>query len=154
MAAQGIQNVAELGSKSAFTKEVNTAISSGTAAGVLSTGGISGTQTEVSLTATLTPTHPLLTLVSMVAPSPDWFVGVTSQVLYQNGVWVDKLTVPLEVYDTGTDSGVSFASADLATRPAGWVLPLTSAVGDTDFSDGVHRQSRAYMAVMVFERLG
>ena len=153
-AALGIQNVAELGSKEAFINEVNLAIAAGMASAVLSGPGISGTQTEAMLSFTVSPSHPLLTLVSMVAPSPDWFAGVGGLALYQDGLWKDLLTVPLEVYDTGTDSGRTFTSANQVTSPAGMLLPLSSAEGETDFAKGVHRSTGAYIALMVFERTG
>ncbi len=152
LAAPGIQNVAELGSKVAFISEVNTAIAAGTASAVLSGPGIAGSQTEAVLGFTVTPSHPQLTLVSMVAPSPDWFVGVVGLALHQDGVWHDMLSVPLEVYDTGTDSGLTFASANQVTAPAGPLLLLSSAEGDTDFAKGVHRGTGAYIATLVLER--
>ena len=33
---------------------------------------------------------PLVTLVSMLGPSPDWFVGVDSLPLYQNGQFINR----------------------------------------------------------------
>ena len=58
-----------------------------------------------------------MTLVTMIAPSPDWFVGVHGTNLFDGGDWVDDLSVDLFPYDAGTDSGASFASDDLATEP-------------------------------------
>jgi len=151
-AALGIQNVAELGSKDEFINEVDLAIVAGTASTVLSGPGIGSAQSEATLSFSVSPSHPLVTLVSMVAPSPDWFVGVGGLALYQDGLWKDKLTLPLEVYDTGTDSGQTFTSANRVTSPAGLLLPLSSAEGDTDFANGVHRSTGNSIAAMVFER--
>ena len=39
--------------------------------------------------------HPLVTLVAMIAPSPDWFVGVHDLGLIESGDWVDEMTVDL-----------------------------------------------------------
>ena len=153
LAAKGIQNVAELGSKTALLGEVTAALAAGTAGSAISGPGITAAQTEASVDFTLTPAHPLLTLVSMVAPSPDWFVGVTGMALYANGKWPDTLSVPLEVYDTGTDSGVTFTSLDQAAVPPVLLQTLTSAPADTDFAAGVHRSSGAHIARMVFLRL-
>jgi hypothetical protein len=60
---------------------------------------------------------PLVTLVTMVAPSPDWFVGVTSLELFRNGQWVDEVRVDLSAHDAGTDSGPTYRSPDQATIP-------------------------------------
>ncbi|HYE95409.1 MAG TPA: spondin domain-containing protein [Rubricoccaceae bacterium] len=65
--------------------------------------------------------HPLVTLVTMVAPSPDWFIGVSGFDLRPNGQWVDAVTVPLVVYDAGTDSGQTYTAPDEPTVPRGVV---------------------------------
>lgn len=58
-----------------------------------------------------------VTLVSMIAPSPDWFVGVSGLSLYENGEWVSEKVAELYLYDAGTDSGINFTSADVVTTP-------------------------------------
>ena len=60
---------------------------------------------------------PRITLVSMVAPSPDWFAGVRGLALLDGETWVEELVVPLYPYDAGTDSGISYTAADVATVP-------------------------------------
>ena len=54
----------------------------------------------------------------MIAPSPDWFVGVDSLNLYEDGAFVDEKTVVLYAYDAGTDSGTTYTSPDDPTDPA------------------------------------
>jgi len=71
------------------------------------------TNSFITVEFTASRTHPLLSLVSMIAPSPDWFVGTDSQsLLDENGEWIESLTVPLVSYDSGTDSGTTFTSSD------------------------------------------
>ena len=53
----------------------------------------------------------------MVAPSPDWFVGVSGLDLRPGGTWVSSLTVDLFSYDAGTDSGPNFTSPNTDTNP-------------------------------------
>jgi hypothetical protein len=60
---------------------------------------------------------PLATIVTMVAPSPDWFAGASGLPLFANGAWVDQLVVPMHPYDAGTDSGAGFLSPDADTQP-------------------------------------
>lgn len=59
-----------------------------------------------------------ITAVSMVAPSPDWFVA-TQTALYDatDGLWYDEVISHVTTYDAGSDSGISFTSADNATTP-------------------------------------
>lgn len=46
---------------------------------------------------------------AMIAPSPDWFVGVSNlQLKNKKGQWKDNLIVPMWAYDAGTDYGSGF----------------------------------------------
>lgn len=117
LATAGIENMAELGSKFPLTNEVQAAISSGTAWSVLSGGGISRSPGSVVLTFDINDTHSLVTLVSMVAPSPDWFVGVDGLEMRPGGQWRQDAIIDLYPWDSGTDSGVTFTSPDLDTQP-------------------------------------
>ncbi len=117
LASLGIKNMAETGSKTALTQEVQAAITAGTADAVLSGGGIASSPGSVTLTFDVDAAFPLVTLVSMLAPSPDWFVGVSGLSLRESGEWIPQLVVVLVVYDAGTDSGMSYGSPNQPTVP-------------------------------------
>ncbi len=117
LATYGIKQMAESGSKTPLDFEVEAAILAGTADGLLSGGGISPSPGSVQLTFDVSVDFPLVTLVSMIAPSPDWFVGVNSLSLLEDGSWVSSLVVELFAYDAGTDSGVIYTSPDEPTDP-------------------------------------
>ena len=118
LASPGIQLMAEQGRKSPLDQEVLKAISAGTAEFVLSGGALSGSPRSVSLEFNVSVTFPLVTLVTMVAPSPDWFVGVSGLSLLVNGQWTNETTATLLPWDAGTDSGTSYAAENLASVPA------------------------------------
>jgi hypothetical protein len=126
-ASEGIRLMAELGQKTTLLNEIAPAITNGTAHFQLSGGGISLSPGSVSLTFPLPMTrdHPLVTLVSMIAPSPDWFVGVDSLNMIEGGQWVTNKRVTLYGRDAGTDSGISFASPDQVTEPPGVVTAFS-----------------------------
>ena len=84
---------------------------------LLTGGGISSSPGSVSLEFEITPEFPQVTLVSMIAPSPDWFVGVAGLELCVDGSWVESLEVDLYAYDAGSDSGVNYTSPDDDTDP-------------------------------------
>jgi hypothetical protein len=115
LASPGIQNMAEKGNISPLDAEIGEAISAGRAEYLLSGSGTSSPG-SVSLEFGITSSHPLVTLVSMVAPSPDWFVGVTGLNLYRNGSWIDT-TIQLIPWDAGTDDGGTFTSANSPSVP-------------------------------------
>ena len=127
LASTGIEVMAELGGKSALINEVNAAIVANEAEFVLSGGGLSVSPASVSLEFDVSDDYPLVTLVSMIAPSPDWFVGVHGQSLRANGDWVDELSVDLQAYDAGTDSGTTFFAGNQDTNPAEPITLITGA---------------------------
>ena len=126
LASNGIEQMAELGSKTALQNEVNATITAGDALSVLSGGGIAPSPGSVSLQFTISDTHPLVTLVSMIAPSPDWFVGVSGLNLRDGNQWRQTVVVDLDPYDAGTDSGVTYLSADDDTQPPDPITNLSN----------------------------
>jgi hypothetical protein len=116
-ATPGIEDMAEQGSTSPLDAEIQAAIAGGTAQGLIEGPGISRSPGTASVEFEIGPEHPLVTLVSMVAPSPDWFVGVHGMSLLEGGDWVAGKTVTLDPYDAGTDSGRTYKSANADTMP-------------------------------------
>ena len=116
-ASAGIQSMAERGSKVQLQEEVERAIAAGTARQVLSGDALAASPGSISMEFGVSQEHPLVTLVTMVAPSPDWFVGVGGLALFDNGDWKREVAVELFAYDAGTDSGITYASPDEQTRP-------------------------------------
>ncbi len=125
LASPGIRNMAETGSKSPLNAEVNAAITAGTAENLLSGGGLSATPGSVTLRFSASLDFPLVSLVSMIAPSPDWFVGVHGLSLLVDGQWAADLTVELPPYDAGTDSGGTFTSGNVETFPPAPISRIT-----------------------------
>jgi hypothetical protein len=60
----------------------------------------------------------------MVAPSPDWFVGVSGLSLIENGDWVAERMASLQPWDAGTDNGTTYASPNRDARPPRPIAPL------------------------------
>ena len=116
-ATPGIKSMAETGGQSLLAGEVRDAIQLGTAEHVLRGGGIGRSPGSTSLQFEISQDFPLVTLVSMIAPSPDWFVGVHGLSLLEAGDWLEERTLELFPYDAGTDSGVTFNSPNARTAP-------------------------------------
>jgi hypothetical protein len=125
LATVGIQSMAERGSKAQLQQEVERAIAAGSARLVLSGGNLAVSPASTSMEFEMTKDFPLVTLVTMVAPSPDWFVGVAGLALFESGAWKDDVRAELFAYDAGTDSGVTFSSPDEETRPHAAIVRIT-----------------------------
>ena len=126
IASDGIEVMAERGGTSPLDSEVQAAIDAGTARTIVSGGGIAVSPGNASASFTASLDHPLLTLVSMVAPSPDWFVGVHDYSLMENGDWIQERVVQLFSYDAGTDSGNTFITGDINTNPRAPISLITT----------------------------
>ena len=94
-ATEGIRQMSERGRKSPLDAEVQQAIAAGLAEHVLSGPDLDVTPGLASLDFDVSQGFPLVTLVTMIAPSPDWFVGVSGLPLFKNGQWRDEVRVEL-----------------------------------------------------------
>ena len=130
-ASTGIESMAEVGGTNALKTDI-TAAGSNAGAIIERIGNIGATAT-VTADFTVTSTHPLVTLLTMVAPSPDRFVGVSGLTLLDaQGDWLALHTVDLFPYDAGTEEGTEFLLSNAATSPQG---TITSIKGTGKFSD-------------------
>lgn len=119
LASTGIKNIAENGNNTIFNTEVSTEITNGEA-GQYINGSNLGTATGNILISDLVVTKefPLLTLVSMIAPSPDWIIAVNGyNLLDTGGDWKTSVTIDMFAYDAGTDSGIDYTSSNIVTDP-------------------------------------
>ena len=129
-ASSGVENVAELGATGTFRSEVQR---SSHTRSVIEEGVSGGGTGTASFTIDVTPEHPQVTLLSMIGPSPDWFVGVSGESLLDgSGQWVQSLVVDLFPYDAGTEEGTEFSLSNPATSPQG---VITSIAGTGKFSN-------------------
>ncbi len=135
LASTGIKDVAEIGVNTAITNEINTAISNNLADQLLQDvfDPFVGNDSKAGFTnVTVDEAFPLVTLVSMVAPSPDWFIAINSVDLRSgnpsvNNGWKDTFTMDVFVYDAGTDSGADYIADNQITTPS--FEPIEMATG-------------------------
>lgn len=133
LASAGIEEMAELGATNlldAFAKTQQSMKNSGT----IFIGKRLDTPINYSIIFDIDVRFPQVTAVSMLAPSPDWFIGVSGLNLYENGKWVEQISIDLPVYDAGTDNGAVFRSANDDADPATPITLLSAS--QTDFLNG------------------
>jgi len=148
IATDGIEQMAETGATSLFRTEVEAAMAEGSASNTISGGGVGTSPGTVSLEIDVSSDYPQITVVSMIAPSPDWFIGVHNLSLLNNGEFVQSMTVDLVAYDSGTDSGLQYRSANEDTAPRDPIASVSSDPADSSFLDG-----RPFAGQFVLERL-
>lgn len=129
-ASEGIQTIAEKGDFSVLRKAaMGLRMSNHGVRDIKFAGGPTLPGKKTKLTLRVNCRHSFITVVAMVAPSPDWIVFVANVPLFRNGRFVNKRSGPLFAYDAGTDSGGNFTnpgdtSLDVPTDPPVNIAPL------------------------------
>lgn len=136
IASQGIEDIAENGVNSNFNNDVLTSIANGTSEQYINGSSLflsNGNTIEIN-NVEISEDFPRLTLVSMIAPSPDWMIFINGVNLRNesNNDWKSSVNLDLFVYDSGTDSGSTYSAANADITPH---LPITSLKGTLPFND-------------------
>ena len=143
MATAGVESMAELGGTGTLANEVRAAEPNALSVLQGSGGNIGPTGSSTINMVTLTTDHPRVTLLSMVAPSPDWFVGVSGLSLLDAGAgWLPSQTVNLYSWDAGTEEGTEFSLTNSATSPQETITSLR----------GIGKFSNERIATLTFTR--
>ncbi|XP_067001720.2 spondin-1 [Anabrus simplex] len=83
--------------------------------------------TNTSSTFRVDRRRPLVSLVSMLGPTPDWIVGVNGLNLCRRDCsWTEEKIVDLYPWDAGTDSGISYMSPNSPTIPRERIHRITT----------------------------
>ena len=142
-ASPGVESMAEQGNTTLLKAEIK-------AAGDDRLSVLEGTKVTIGPTASesftevaLTTDHPRVTLVTMIAPTPDWFVGVSGlSMLDSLGGWRASRTVYLHPFDAGTEDGAGFSLNNDPTDPPVYIASLV----------GVGKFSAEPIATLTFTR--
>jgi hypothetical protein len=115
----GLEMLSERGKQTPLDSEIEAAIDEGNAGSVVrftdgSPGPVHG---SIKTTFEATASSPLVSIVGMIAPSPDWFYGVSSVRLLQGKRWVRSIVVEAYAWDSGGDGGSTYMAEDDDLNP-------------------------------------
>jgi hypothetical protein len=113
----GLERLSEEGRHSPLDEEIRAAIAAGSAGALIETGALRDFGDSLVTTVQVDDAHPMVSLVAMIAPSPDWFTGAASVNLVENGAWVPSRTVELVAWDSGGDDGTTYKAPDRDANP-------------------------------------
>jgi len=127
MAIEGVENVAETGNRMVLEEMIDG--SPNVLSKILHPAGFASPDVTVGpLTFDVSDEYPLVSFVTMIAPSPDWFTGVTRLDLRDgDGGFVDSVTLDLFAYDAGTEDGTNFSGDNPDTSPQGVIAAVDQA---------------------------
>lgn len=114
-ASQGIEEMAETGETGLLEVELQSRVTSGYILAWIK-GRVFDSPGSDQAILDFTQSHSQFIFVSMIAPSPDWFVAVEAN-LFDGEEWSDEMVLEVVSFDAGTDSGSNLTSADVDTKP-------------------------------------
>ena len=117
MPTPGLERLSEEGKHSPLNDEINAAVAAHGALMLFETDPLRNFADSLVVTVRVDSLHPMVSLVAMIAPSPDWFTGVRNVNLMENGAWVENRTVDLLPYDSGGDDGTTYKASDVDNNP-------------------------------------
>jgi Spondin_N len=144
----GLENLSEHGKPSPLDSEIKAAIKAGKAGKLIQISSpIKGqVHDPVMTTFQISQKYPVVSMVAMIAPSPDWFVAVRAR-LYSHGKWQPMVVEKAYAWDSGGDNGKTFYADDIDTNPK-----LTSKPARTKHF--VNKNGKAIpVGVFVFKRV-
>lgn len=147
----GLEVVAETGGTGPYNTELDKKKTEGNVENIFK-GSSFTSPGSMSLKFKVNSSFPLVSAISMIAPSPDWFIGIRDVNLYPDSKWVDTLTFDLKLYDSGTDTAETFTAVD-ANGGTGIVALVSTPAANTDINEGVHRSNGKVVGTIVLQRI-
>jgi hypothetical protein len=145
----GVKNVAETGSTDSYKAELEAKKVEGNVDNIFQGSG-TPSPGETVFEFKANKLHPYISAISMIAPSPDWFIGIRDVNLYANNEWLEKQTFDLKLYDAGSDLGITF-SADNEAGGSNVISLLTE--NAVDINAGVHSNSGKFVGTFTIDRI-
>ncbi len=127
MASEGIKKMAELGATSPLSNEINQKIVDGEGYELVVGENLGSGVGKITVEVNVNKENPSITLATMIAPSPDWYLGVVNINLLENEEFVGEKNVSALLYDAGTDSGTDYTSSNKVTNPQESISQLSYA---------------------------
>ncbi|MEO5945673.1 MAG: spondin domain-containing protein [Chitinophagaceae bacterium] len=124
LASWGVERIAESGNTTPMVMEIDSIVAIGKATSyvVITAPTPTGSnKTNIFCNSN----YSFISFETMLAPTPDWFTGISSFNLYANNKWVTDTTVDLYSYDAGTETGDVFGYDNPETSPKEKVHILT-----------------------------
>ena len=91
--------------------------------------------------------YSMVSLITMIAPSPDWFVGVDSYDLCGMNGWKENVTMDLLPWDAGTGNGLNYSPKTGDTMPVNVIMRIT-----TDGNSDISEHANVAFATVTFTR--
>lgn len=123
-ASLGVENVAESGNPNPILSEIDSAIATGKASSLIAITAPAPTGITRS-NIYCNSNYSYISFETMIAPTPDWFTGISGFNLFENKKWISDTTINLYAFDAGTEDGDVFGYYNPETMPQQNIRMLT-----------------------------
>jgi hypothetical protein len=113
----GLERLSEEGKHNPLDDEIKAAIAAGNAVALTESDPLRDFSQTATAEVMVDGAHPMVSVVAMIAPSPDWFTGAADVNLMEDGAWVASKTVDAMAWDSGGDDGTTYLADDKDTNP-------------------------------------
>jgi len=124
MASKGLAKLAETGKNGHLEKEISKMKKKGGIDDKFFIKGGKSSDKERRTEIEVCEEYPMVSMAAMIGPSPDWFTGLDSVCLIEEGRWVDKKIVMIYAYDAGTMEGKSYEDKGKKTQPQDKIMRI------------------------------
>ena len=116
------------GSTTTLENEINAQITAKKAWKLILPGGSLGPEAvQNGIGVEVTANFSKVSIITMLAPSPDWFIGIDSLDMCNNGTWRQTWDVTMSPpWDAGTEDGNQFATGNVASDPIVNIFEITN----------------------------
>jgi len=117
IATPGLEMLSQKGMLSPFDQELAAAKDRGAVGTIFQYGAIWTVGGTASFNIRATDAFAMVSFANMVAPSPDWFTGVSAIALKRDGNWIESETVTLYAWDSGTNDARTYKAEKIVVNP-------------------------------------
>ena len=120
-----------LGGTSTLVSEINAQIAAKTAWKLILPSGpqLGAEAMKAGIDVEVNTNFSKVSIITMLAPSPDWFIGIDSLDLCDSGKWRESWNVTmLPPWDAGTEEGTSFSISNPPTNPHVNIFQITNSM--------------------------
>lgn len=112
----GLEKLSEEGKHSPLDAEIKAAMAAGMVGMLFESDPLRDFTKTATTKVMVSDKFPMVSVVAMIAPSPDWFTGASVN-LKEGGAWVPSKTITLYAWDSGGDDGATYKADDMDTNP-------------------------------------
>ena len=119
------------GGTDTLVNEINAQITAKKAWKLILPGGpqLGAEAVKTGIDVEVTANFSKVSIITMLAPSPDWFIGIDSLDLCDNGKWRESMNITmLPPWDAGTEDGTAFSTGNAATNPHVNIFQITNSM--------------------------